>query len=325
MGQTRLVQRLGELPIRSPAIPHQHAVKVDAEHRRGIVETPARPNGVHRGVGRGEDPEPRGLRADAPPGFIGRDDRTAAHLRTQRLVGGRGAPGRPMQELRKAARGDGEPELGAEHRGSLRERHAELRVHQHDERDGARAQVHLRGAQRVGRLPRMTTLHPAPTLDAGADLHVELPHDRLHHGQIFLDLDRDAGAGDGPATVRAAGRQRRAVAFIDVRRSGASSATALGRPGPPPRASVPALGSRLPKRRRLTEARPPRRVQLVLQPLVLPLQAIAFALDLAPLGLGTRQRLLQPRNLSALLLEQALHVVGTGRALSGHAGVMPYA
>lgn len=67
---------------------------------------------------------------------------------------------------------------------------------------------------------------------------------------------------------------------------------------------------------RLTEASAASRVELILEPLVAPLQAI-------PLVLGTPHRVAQVRNLVVLLLDQRVAIVRRRRARLGHALVMP--
>ena len=45
----------------------------------------------------------------------------------------------------------------------------------------------------------MPALHPPLTLRAVADLNVEPPHERAHHGQVFLILRRHTGHFDRAA------------------------------------------------------------------------------------------------------------------------------
>ena len=67
----------------------------------------------------------------------------------------------------------------------------------------------------------------------------------------------------------------------------------------------------------LPEARPPRRVELILEPLVAALQSITLVLR-------ARQRIAQPSNLFVLSLDQRVAVVGRRqRAHIGHASLMP--
>jgi hypothetical protein len=70
------------------------------------------------------------------------------------------------------------------------------------------------------------------------------------------------------------------------------------------------------KRRGLAKARAARRVELLLEPFVLPLHSIAFALGFTtfPLGvlafaLSARELLAQARDLAALLLDDGVAIV----------------
>ena len=81
---------------------------------------------------------------DAPAGFIGADDRTAADLGTQGRVGRAGHAGGPMQCLHEAPRGDGQPEALAQQRRDLLERDTNVLVQEHNEGDRAGPQVHVK-------------------------------------------------------------------------------------------------------------------------------------------------------------------------------------
>jgi len=228
-----------------------------------------------------------------------------------------------MEHLRQAAGRDRQPKALAEHGHDFVERDAELRVHQHDERNGARAQVHVRGSQCVGGLQRMPPLHPSPTVAATAHLDIEVPDHRANDREILLILGGDAGALDGAAAVRARGGQRGRVALIDASRRGPSPAAAIRGPGAPAWTSAATLGPVLRKRRRLAEASAPGGIELVLETFVLALQSIAFALDLASPLFRARHVLAQPRDLLAFTFDQLVAII-TGRALIRHACVMPY-
>lgn len=76
-----------------------------------------------------------------------------------------------------------------------------------------------------------------------------------------------------------------------VRRAGASARRTAG-----------ALSMGLGERRRLPEARPARRIELILESRVAVLQSIALAL-------GACQRVAQPRNLLLLALDQRVVIV----------------
>ena len=79
----------------------------------------------------------------------------------------------------------------------------------------------------------MVALHPPLTLRAVADLDVEAPHDRAHHGQFFLVLRRHAGHFDRAAAVRTRRRDRRRNGSRRPRRARAAAVAAILRTGPP--------------------------------------------------------------------------------------------
>lgn len=47
----------------------------------------------------------------------------------------------------------------------------------------------VRGAQGIGRLQGMPSLHPPPTAATLADMHLKPPDVGPHDGQLFLDLE----------------------------------------------------------------------------------------------------------------------------------------
>ena len=152
----------------------------------------------------------------------------------------------------------------------------------------------------------MLALHPPLTLRAVADLDVEAPHDRAHHGQFFLILRRHAGHFDRAAAVRTFHRNRRRVGFVDPRRARAAAVAAVLRTGPPSGTPAATLRPVLGERRGLAATRPARLVQLLfqvldllLQAVILPLQAAVLALQPALLALQALGVALPPRQLSA--------------------------
>ena len=147
---------------------------------------------------------------DLPAGFIGRDDRTAADGRAQRLVGGLRLTRRAVGRMDQAAARDGEPEPVPQEIADLAEGEPELFIEDHRQRDGLRAELHGGRAQRVGRLQRMAALDAAVTPPALADRHAKLVDDGPLHRQIFLDARRSGGGlptHHSPDTRRATARR----------------------------------------------------------------------------------------------------------------------
>ena len=316
MRQTTLVQRVSEPAIGGPAVADQHPGEVRAQDGGRVVEAPSWTNRIHRRVRRRERPEPMQHGIDAPAGFIGAHDRTAADLGTQRRVGRAGHAGGPMQGLYEAPRGDGQPEALAQQRRDLLERDTDVLVQEHNEGDRTRPQVHVGGAQRVGGLQRMAALDATATGDTAPDLHVEASNDGPDHGEIFLILGGDALQLHRAPTPGTRCRQRGVVGHIDVhghRAPRAASVPAAGSSAPGPTAALRVIFG---KRGRLPEPRAPRRIELALQAFGVPLQPIALTLQ-------ARHVVMQTRDLFCLVLDQLVAlVVGRTRSLIGHTRFM---
>ena len=104
-----------------------------------------------------------------------------------------------MQHVGETARRDLQAEGGPQQVRDLRQRHPQLRVQFNHQRDNLGTELHAGRAQCIGGLQHVAALHPPLTLRAVADLDVEAPHDRAHHGQLFLILRRHAGHVDRAA------------------------------------------------------------------------------------------------------------------------------
>jgi hypothetical protein len=162
----------------------------------------------------------------------------------------------------------------------------------------------------------MPALHAAATRDAAAHLHVESSDDRSGHRQIFLILRRDAREVDRAVTARTRCGERRVVGLIDPRRNRSSSPASIPDAGAPTRPPTMALRVIFCERGSLTEAGTPRRLELLLEALVLTLQLIAFAPR-------ARQLVAQARDFLLLPLDQIVaFVAGRARALICHTIVM---
>ena len=184
-----------------------------------------------------------------------------------------------------------------------------------------------RRAQRVGSLQHVAAPHPPLTLRAVADLDVEAPHHRAHHGQLFLILRRHAGHFDRAAAVRTRRRDRRRVGLVDPRRARAAAVEAIRRTGPPSGVPPATLRPVLGKRRSLPATRPACLVQLsfqaldlLLQAVNLPLQAVVLALQPLGVPLAPRHLPLEPFDFGVQVFNPMLSRFPVrGR----HANVMP--
>ena len=270
--------------------------------------------------------------ADPPAGLVRRDHGRVANLLAQLRVGRRGGAGGPVQHMGETARRDLQAERGPQQVRHLRQRHPHLRVQLDDQRNDPGAELHARRAQRVGGLQHVPALHPPLTLRAMADLDVEAPYHRAHHGQFFLILRRHARHLDRAAAVRTCRRCRRRVVLVDLRRARTARLPPVGRAGPPAGTPAVPLGSVLGEGGRLPEPGPARGRQLLLEVVDLPLQAVvltsqAVVAALQPFVLVSQARAvaLAPRSLSARLLRGWLpFLTAIPSALVGHTRVMPY-
>lgn len=287
VGQTRLVRRGGELPIRGPAIADQDAPEVGTQHGGRLVEAAPGLNAIDGGVGRREGPQPLQLAADFPARFIGADHRAAAHARTQGRVGGTGPPRRAMHRVYQPAARDREAIELLHERHDLAEREPELFIEHDDQRDHLRAELRRGRANRIGRLQRMPALDAPAAARTATDVHVKLADHDTRHGELFLILVDDASRHHRTGAVRTVRGQRRRVAFIDV--SGTSPPCLR----PIPTAGFPAWSlrmrlHRLRKRRRLPASGPPCVIELSFELVDLLTKPFSVAL---PVLLLTSQRI----------------------------------
>ena len=130
----------------------------------------------------------------------------------------------------------------------------------------------------------MPSLNRAIILKAAADVDVETPHQWPDRRQVFLILRLHVRVLDNGATVGRGRRQRHVERFVNQRRNGPPAVAATGGSGFPPRPTRVDRRRAPRERRRLPEARAPRRVQLCPHSLVLPTQPIPFPLEPRPIG-----------------------------------------
>ena len=163
----------------------------------------------------------------------------------------------------------------------------------------------------------MAALYPAPALRALSNVDVKAAHTRSLHGELFLVLGRDADAAHRPVTMRTRDRQRRRVGLVDVRGPRATGAAAIGRTRFATRTLRVRPASATRERSGLAVYRAPRRLEVVLQLLILAPQPLA-------LGFRAAQVLAQPRVVSSELFDDLLRVSRRRRLVAlRHAAVMP--
>jgi hypothetical protein len=236
------------------------------------------------------------MATDFPPGFIGRDDRTAADRGAEGRVGRLRLPRGACDGLHQAAARDGQPEPITEQLHDPAHGKPALFIENDGERDGVRPELRGRRAKGIGRLQRMAALHPTVTLSAAADRHAKLMDERALHRQIFLVLRDDAVPGDRPTAVRTVRGQRRVMRHIDVRRRSTMGRPPIGRPWFATGSTGVLLGEPTRERGGLSIRATPRHLQLLFQPLVFASQSMAF--DFRAL-----QILAQPFDLARLIVD----------------------
>jgi hypothetical protein len=315
MGETGLMSGGRELPVRRPAIAHQHAGKVRTEHRRGFLKAAAGLNAIDRRVRRRKGPQPLQSSRDLPAGFIWTDHWTAADPCTQRVICRGRLARRAMDGVHQAAARHGQPKELLQQGRDLAERQPELLVEDHHQRDHLRAELCRRSANRIRRLQRMAPLHTPTASVAPADVQIKLPDDDARDRQLFLVLRGDGRFDDQTGAGRTLRRERHVVSLVDLGRN-------------PPTGFRAVRATRLPSRTfrmrlqrfceggGLPESRPACVIELPFEMINLLTEALIFSAQSIALAL----RLL--RSLAPVsVVRLAISVVGL-RPLR-HAAVMP--
>jgi len=320
MRETGLMRRLIEPAIRRPAVADEDAVELGAEHGRRFVNPAPVLNGVDDRARRRKDPQPPESSAHLPTGFIGTDDRTAADLVAQRGIGGRRLARGPMERVRHATGPEAHPEPVAQERGDLAVREAEVFIEQHDQRDRVRPEMRARRAECFRRLPRVAPLHAPTTVATPTHVHIEATHMWPHDRQVLLNLRGDARFDQPAAALRTRIGEGDVDPFVNRRRRLPMSMSAVTTTGASSGRTRTGRRGAFRKGRRLSLPRAPRRLERLCQPLNLPPQALALALQpgvliAEPLAFISRALDLtaQPLQLSLCVLD-ALRLVAQGHA-----------
>src|SRR5262245_52755289 len=159
--------------------------------------------------------QPGGVPAHAPAGLIGHYPRRLAHGLADGLVDRLAAGGGPQHGVDAAAAAERDPEKTLQAAGDLAVRQATLLVEFNDSSLGIGPQLGRGGAEGLGRLQGMASLHPAAAPAAPADVDVELPVDGLAR-DLDLVLLGDVGLVQGAAAVRAGVGQGCLVDLVDL-------------------------------------------------------------------------------------------------------------
>jgi hypothetical protein len=267
MRETGLMDRPRETPIGRPAIADDDAGEVLAEQRRCFAKPTAGLNRVDGRVRRRDRPEPLQRPGHLPAGLIGCDDWTPADGFAERVIRGLCLPRCAVHGVHEAAARHGQPILLAKECRYLAERQTELLVEDDGQGDRLRPELRRCGAQRVRRLKLMPALDAATTRAATSHVDPHVTDDDLGDWQLFLILGSDTGLHDGAGAPGTSRRQMRVIGFIHPRRDPASRFAAVRAARLPPR-SLRMARERFRERGRLPKSGTPRRIELVLQPLV---------------------------------------------------------
>jgi hypothetical protein len=257
-------------------VAHEHAREVRPEDGGGLGKAAAGLNTIDRGRRCREDPEPLQLAADLPARFIRGDHRTAADRGAERVIRRARLTRRAMDRVDQAAARHRQVILLLQQGRDLPKRQAELLIEDHPERGRLRPELRGRGAECIGRLERVASLHPLPAALAPSDVDVKGADPHARDREFLLILCRDAGLDHRRLTRRARGGQGRVVVIIDVGRHASTRRAAVRGAGLPPGALRIPL-RRLGKRRRLAIAGTPRRIQLSFEPIDLRPQPLILA------------------------------------------------
>ncbi len=227
MGQTALMHGTGELSIDTPAIAHQEACEVCAQHRRRLLKPAPLLNRIHRELIAAEGPHPPQPPAHLPAGFVRGDTGRGANLLHQPAVGGFGLTPQPRQRLAQPAAAHLQSPALFQHRRRLAVGQAQLLVQHRGQRHCPRTQLRGRTAYRIGSLTRMPALQRPPATPAAAQVNAKLDvlHARLRN--LGLILARHSGLFHSATAVRTACRQRRLDHLVDALGNGAAAAASV--------------------------------------------------------------------------------------------------
>jgi len=171
----------------------------------------------------------------------------------------------------------------------------------------------------------MATLDPLATVPALPNRNPKGADPRPHDRQVFLILRRVTAQRDRATACRTGAWQRRIVGLINLRRGGAMRAPSIGEAGFSAGAARRPCGDAARKGRGLAMQRPPRIIELVLEPVDLLLQLVALltipvAVLIGPLVLAS-----QSLDLALLSLQLCDQLVSRRRApfWLEHASLMP--
>src|SRR5882672_3656809 len=217
MGQALLMSRLEKLVVGRPAIVNQDARVVIAQQALGHAAVAMAVNGVYRLGGRDEAVQPTAAAADAPARLIRHDPRGGGQRLRELVIDSRAASPRAQDAVGRAAARQANAEERLHDADQFAVRQPGLFVEFDEGGLGVGPQLRGGGSQRVGGLQRVAALDTPLTLPTPAEVHVELPINRLA-GNFDLELRLDVGLVDGAAAIGAGVGQRGFVGFVDLLR-----------------------------------------------------------------------------------------------------------
>jgi hypothetical protein len=123
----------------------------------------------------------------------------------------------------------------------------------------------------------MPPLHAPTAVATATDVDAEAPYVRAHHGQVFLDLIRDARLRQRTAAIGTVRRQRYVDGFVDVRWRLMMRVSAMTPAHPTARLPRVRRRRAFRERRGLSFPRATHRIEFLLQPLILATEALYLA------------------------------------------------
>src|SRR5262249_41368555 len=219
--------------------------------------------------------QPGGVSAHAPARLVGYDPFGLPHRLANALIDRLAAGGGAQHDVNTATTTERDTEKTLQAAGDLAVRQAGPLVEFGHGGSGMGRRWGGGGAEGVGRLQGMASLHPAVAPSALADVDVELPVDGLAR-DLDLELLGDVCLVERAAAAGAAARQRRLVDLVDLfggrRVAGGLGAVVLARLAP--RGLGGWVGLALGEGPGLALAGAEGRVELTAEPLVLGLQVV---------------------------------------------------
>ena len=202
MVQATLMEGQDESVVRCPSVVDQEPCIGRPQHHHRLLVTSPRQYGVHGHLRTHRHMQPLQPPAHLPAGLVHDVHQVLPRRLHQPGVGRRRLVRHPGQCPTQPTATHLQPKPVGEHLPRVSQRQSHLLVQHRRQRQGLRPQLHAAYSCRLGRLQRMSTLHPPATLTAVAYSDVKTAHHRASD-DLFLILRFVALQFDPAATVGA--------------------------------------------------------------------------------------------------------------------------